>query len=281
MCRLFGFRSIINSRVHHSLINADNALNSQSANHPDGWGVAYYVAGAPHIIKSVQPAYRCNLFQKISGVVSSHAVIAHIRNATMGENNIVNTHPFQYGPWTFAHNGNIKNFSDHREKVLSEIPEELSRFILGSTDSEIIFFYLLSKLQEKFNIQNKQLPLLEVFSIIRSAIMSLTDIVGPFSQVDDAGEQETYMTFLLTNGDIMLGHQGGKQLYYSTHKTKCIDRDSCPSFSDECENETKTGKVNHLQFSSEALQGDNIWLPMKNSQLIGVDHEMKLYIQYT
>ena len=52
MCRLFGFRSVIPSQVHRSLLAAENALGTQSNQHPDGWGVAYYVDGAPHVTKN-------------------------------------------------------------------------------------------------------------------------------------------------------------------------------------------------------------------------------------
>ena len=52
MCRLFGFRSVIQSQVHRSLVQADNALCSLSEQHPDGWGVAYYVDGTPHVMRS-------------------------------------------------------------------------------------------------------------------------------------------------------------------------------------------------------------------------------------
>ena len=52
MCRLFGFRSVIQSQVHRTLMDADNALGTQSTEHRDGWGVAYYVDGAPHITRS-------------------------------------------------------------------------------------------------------------------------------------------------------------------------------------------------------------------------------------
>ena len=53
MCRLFGFKSIINSQVHKSLVHTDNAFASQSTKHPDGWGVAYYREDVPHLIKSM------------------------------------------------------------------------------------------------------------------------------------------------------------------------------------------------------------------------------------
>ena len=64
MCRLFGFKSVISSQVHSSLIHTENALRIQSNNHPDGWGVAYYREGIPHIIKSMEKAVDDHIFLK-------------------------------------------------------------------------------------------------------------------------------------------------------------------------------------------------------------------------
>jgi len=36
-------------------VQADNALCSLSEQHPDGWGVAYYVDGTPHVMRSAAP----------------------------------------------------------------------------------------------------------------------------------------------------------------------------------------------------------------------------------
>ena len=136
MCRIFGFRSVIESGVHESLVHADNALMNQSSAHPDGWGVAYYQAGAPHLIKSVSTAVNDHLFRRVSGVVSSQTVLAHLRKATQGELSILNTHPFQFGQWTFAHNVNIKGFHiQHRDVLMNAIDTDLRRYILGDTDS--------------------------------------------------------------------------------------------------------------------------------------------------
>ena len=77
MCRLFGFRSVLRSQVHRSLRTADNALAVQSRAHPDGWGVAYYVAGAPHVIKSTGMAGSDHLFERVSGLLTSETVVAH------------------------------------------------------------------------------------------------------------------------------------------------------------------------------------------------------------
>ncbi|TNF03084.1 MAG: class II glutamine amidotransferase [Deltaproteobacteria bacterium] len=278
MCRIFGFRSVINSQVHTSLVQADNALEQQSLRHPDGWGVSYYVNGAPHVVKSDRTALDDSIFKRVSGVVSSQTVIAHIRNATLGKVNILNTHPFQFGSWTFAHNGNIKNFEKFRDEIVSNIAPGLKRFILGTTDSETFFYFILTRLQEKIELDEKDCPIETLSYVVRNAVEELISIIGEYSKIDDAGETETYLTFILTNGQSMVAHHGGKNLFYSTYKNHCGDRDSCPSFSDECENPTKTGKINHLIFASEPLSGDNIWLPMKLGQIIGVDGRMKITI---
>lgn len=278
MCRLFGFRSVINSQVHQSLVYADNALEQQSLKHPDGWGVSYYVTGSPHVVKSDRTALDDNIFKKVSGVVSSQTVIAHIRNATLGKVNILNTHPFQYGNWTFAHNGNIKDFDKFKAEIISCIAPELKRFILGSTDSEVIFYYILSYLKEKVDLEDRDCPIETLSHVVRNCVEELTSIIGKYSKIDDAGDQETYLTFIITNGKTMLAHHGGKNLFYSTYKSNCSDRGTCPSFTEECENPSQTGFINHLIFASEPLSGDNIWLPMKPGQIIGVDGRMKFSI---
>ena len=121
MCRIFGFRSVLQSQVHRSLMSADNALAVQSENHPDGWGVAYYVAGAPHLIKSAGTALGDKLFHRVSGVVTSQTVLAHIRKATQGEITPLNCHPFQYGRWVMCHNGDVPGFERSKEALKAEI----------------------------------------------------------------------------------------------------------------------------------------------------------------
>ncbi|MBW2545887.1 MAG: class II glutamine amidotransferase, partial [Deltaproteobacteria bacterium] len=117
MCRLFGFRSVIQSQVHRSLMDADNALGTQSNDHRDGWGVAFYVDGTPHITRSPTTAIDCALFRRVSGIVASETVLAHVRRATNGELSVLNCHPFQYGKWVMAHNGDIQDFTKHRPEL--------------------------------------------------------------------------------------------------------------------------------------------------------------------
>lgn len=277
MCRLLGFRSIIDGQVHQSLVKADNALKSQSINHPDGWGVAYYLSGSPHIVKSTDMAKNSQLFQKVSGVVSSKTVLAHIRKSTIGDINILNTHPYQYGPWVFAHNGNIKNFDQYRDEVISKIEPAMARFILGDTDSEVLFFYLLSYIKKFTSLETINISTSELSSIIRKAVNDLSKIIGEYSRID--GEPtETYLTFIITNGNFLLGHQGGKKLYYSTHKNSCPESDTCPKFNETCLNSKKSGQVNHLIISSEPTLNENVWIELQPSDIVGVNGDLELCI---
>jgi glutamine amidotransferase len=276
MCRIFGFRSVMQSHVHRSLVSADNAFMHQSERHPDGWGVAYYVAGAPHVIKGALAAVSDNLFKHVSGIVTSETVLAHLRKATQGDLSTINTHPFQHGSWVFAHNGNIAGFDDVRDDLLARISPVLRRFILGTTDSELLFFLILDRMARRCELHRPGFPLADIAAAVREAVAEVSSLVGPFHE-DSAGPPHlTYLTFVLTNGHAMLAHQGGKELYVSTHKHHCPERDTCSYFAPECERPAAHGFVSHLVLSSEPLHGDNVWEAMRPGEMIGTDVRMQL-----
>lgn len=270
MCRLFGFRSVIPSQVHRSLIAAENALGTQSNEHRDGWGVAYYVDGAPHLTRSPTTAVSDALFHRLSGVVASETVLAHVRRATQGDNNVLNCHPFQYGRWVFAHNGDIPEFPRFREALRAEILPHLRRFVLGDTDSEVLFFMFLSRLSAHGAL-SKDHSAEDVADSLRGTAKRAREVCDPGSR------EPALLTMMVTDGKTMLATQGGRELHFSTYKTRCGDRDVCSSLSEECEAETQSGFVNHLILSSEPLQGENVWEALAPGDMIGVDWRMRLY----
>jgi len=276
MCRIFGFRSVIQSQVHRSLVSADNALAIQSERHPDGWGVAYYNAGAPHVIRSVATALDDVLFRRVSGIVSSETVLAHLRKATHGDISILNTHPFQFGPWVFVHNGTIGRFSEHRSELHRRISPLLRRFILGETDSEVFFYLLLGHMARRTELQRPGFPIADVIAAIADAVADIVNVVGPINPLDDGSTDATWLTFVITNGTTMVAHQGGKPLHFTHHKVRCSERDVCPSFGAECENPSSDGFVKHLVVSSEPLHGENVWTPMQPGDIVGVDWRMQI-----
>ncbi len=267
MCRLFGFRSVIPSQVHRSLLAAENALGVQSNDHPDGWGVAFYVDGAPHVTRSPKTALGDQLFHRLSGVVSSETVLAHVRKATQGSLSVMNCHPFQYGRWVFAHNGDIPDFPQHRQALLSLVAPRLRRFVLGDTDSETIFFIFLTELSAHGPLARRH-AVEDVINAWRATAARVRSIC------DADAAKPALLTVIVTDGDTLVASQGGKELYWSTYKTHCSDRDSCPSLSPECEAPTRTGFVNHLILSSEPLGGENVWEPLEPGDVVGVDWRM-------
>ncbi len=266
MCRLFGFRSVIPSQVHRSLLAAENALGVQSNQHPDGWGVAFYVDGAPHVTRSPTTALGDQIFHRLSGVVSSQTVLAHVRKATQGGHSVFNCHPFQYGRWVFAHNGDITNFGERREALLPEVAPELRRFILGETDSEVLFYLFLSALRSSG-------PLASAHTI-EDVMAALASTVRLVRRLCDTDQHRAILTLMVTDGEVLAATHGGRELYFSTYKRRCSDRDRCPNLSAVCEAPSASGQVNHFIVSSEPLQGENVWHELSAGDIVGIDRAM-------
>ena len=270
MCRLFGFRSVIPSQVHRSLLAAENALGVQSNHHPDGWGVAFYIDGAPHVTRSPSTALGDALFHRLSGVVASETVLAHVRKATQGDKTVFNCHPFQHGRWVFAHNGDIPRFEELRGALLELVDQRLRRFVMGDTDSEVVFFVFLSELGRAAGAgQRPELP--HAMSALRSTVKRVRELCDGRPGIDAA-----LLTLMATDGENLVATHGGKELYFSTYKTRCADRERCPSLSDACEAPSLSGVVNHFIVSSEPLQGENVWLPLEPGDIVGVDRRMQV-----
>lgn len=268
MCRLFGFRSVIPSQVHRSLLAAENALGVQSNQHRDGWGVAFYVDGAPHVTRSPLTAVGDALFHRLSGVVASQTVLAHVRRATHGEKTVFNCHPFQYGRWVFAHNGDVARFGETREALLQAVSPALRRFILGETDSEVVFFIFLTELSAHGPLGGR-FALDTALNAMRSTVQRVRSVCDR----PDASLHSS-LTLIATDGETLVATQGGKELFVSTYKTRCADRERCASLSASCE-APSTGTVNHLVLSSEPLHGENVWLPLEPGEMIGIDAGMR------
>lgn len=269
MCRLFGFRSVLSSQVHRSLRSADNALAVQSRAHPDGWGVAYYVAGTPHIIKSTGTAGSDHLFERVSGLLTSETVVAHVRRATQGGLSTLNCHPFQHGRWVLAHNGDIPHFGDLRPELERRISPTFRRYVLGDTDSELVFHLFLSNLAARVDLYRRGVPLDDVVAAVR-------DTVATVRAIADGPDSRCLLTLLITDGELLVGHQGGRELRFSTWKRRCPERDGCAYFGAPCEAPVENGgHVNHLLVSSEPLLGENEWTALDEGEMVAVDPFMR------
>jgi hypothetical protein len=151
------------------------------------------------------------------------------------------------------------------------VAPRLRRYILGDTDSEVLFFLFLTHLSQHGPLSGR--------IGVEEATMALQSTLDHVRGVCDADpdKEASLLTAIVTDGTTMVAAEGGKELFWSTYKTRCADRDACPSLSPECEAPSESGYVNHLIFSSEVILGENIWLPLEVGELIGIDWRMKVF----
>lgn len=214
MCRLLASRSAKPAPLYRGLLSGDNSFSFQSLEHPDGWGVAYYVAGAPHLVKGTLPAISDEVFERVSLWLESTTTLAHVRRATTGKISVPNCHPFQFGPWVFAHNGFIRNFSANREKLLERVSPSLRSFVLGETDSEVMFVLLLSRLSERIDLADRDPDWRVLAATMAETIEHIRDVSDHGEALRPEPADESLLTSILTNGPIMMGTCSGKPLAY-------------------------------------------------------------------
>lgn len=179
------------------------------------WGVGHYVQGVPQIVKSPDMAAESPVYSALSNQIESSCVVAHVRRATHGDYTVANTHPFQYVRWVFAHNGNIAGFDDLRPMLLDEIAPSLRSHIVGTTDSEVLFFRLLTTMADAGVLDTKA-DLVDPQSLwesISSVVERVAELAGGMHDDPNGPSDETYLTFVLTDGNTLIGHHGGKSLY--------------------------------------------------------------------
>lgn len=155
MCRLYGFRANEPTKVECSLVLAQNSLMSQarsdlrSKTHPDGWGIAWYHDGVPILERRATAAFHDLAFGTTAERVLSRSVVAHVRLATVGGIEIQNVHPFVVGAWTLAHNGTVVGFDELADELATETDIDLLDHRRGSTDSEALFLWLLTRFRRR------------------------------------------------------------------------------------------------------------------------------------
>jgi glutamine amidotransferase len=262
MCRLFGFRSAIPAAVHPALVTEKNSLVIQSREHKDGWGIAAYgVDPRPKAAHGVGPAHSDPDFHRVSSLVSSHTVVAHVRLASVGAVELRNSHPFLYGRWSFVHNGTLKNFEQHRTAVESLIRPDLRTNIRGTTDSERCFHVFLTRLAARTPIDG---------SVRAEDVASaLAETMGLVSAITDPpGPDRSAMNFLVTNGEVMVATRRNRTLFIS---------DGRRVTSGPQEPLRHGAQLDQLLIASEALCGNHTaWTEVSEEEIIGVNGDLVL-----
>lgn len=274
MCRLFGFRSSVASSAHQSLLDAENALADQSVRHPDGWGIGWFVDEDAYIAKCGSAAHDSARFQRTSQRLASHTFIVHVRKATHGGVDPMNAHPFRFGRWLFAHNGTVFGMRELRPWMEAQLGPECQAQILGDTDSELLFHWLLARLVRHGVQRSGRAPsdAQLVGRVVREGLLELD------AQAIARGYDRPLTNVLLTDGRLMVGHRAGMPLHLSTQKNFCPDAGTCTAVK-RCLEARRPAHhpVNHLLLASEPIGTDqNVWEELPDGTTVVLDASMHL-----
>lgn len=215
MCRLFVLKATAPTKVGCPLVRAENSLVVQSRSdrsgqcHNDGWGIGYYNDGEPHVIRRATSAAVDPEFLKAAQNVCAKTTIAHIRAGSVGALNLVNTHPFRYEHWLFAHNGTITAFDIVAPRMLAELAPEFADVPRGSTDSELAFHWILSRMiRADLDIGRTDLDVHKIAGVV-------ADAIGTIARWCEAEfpEEPAAMNFFLTDGERMVASRWNRTLY--------------------------------------------------------------------
>ena len=268
------------------MVAAENALARQAEAHRDGWGIGYFMGNEAYILKSEEGAADDDRFDRISRRLESHTFVVHVRRATVGQIDYLNSHPFRHGNWVFAHNGTIYGFEKMREKMLAEIREDLRDLIFGVTDSEHLFYYIISALQ-RAGISDCGRADVDIEKASKAVSVALGRL---FEWSAELGIQAPLVNFILTNGRQFFAQQAGITLWLASQKVFCRDYVVCAEPNKVCMDVARpierlwvkdygprpTRKVNHVTVASERMGDENIWEEVPEGALVALDENFQL-----
>lgn len=150
MCELFGLSS--NQPVPPGeLLCRFGARGGDTADNPDGWGLATLEDGVFRLTKEPIAAARSARFRQLCGQTHSALILGHVRKANPPTARVLaNTHPFRRvccgREWVFAHNGVIPDTT-----ALGGPGATSLCALLGDTDSEHAFCVVLDNIAAAFS----------------------------------------------------------------------------------------------------------------------------------
>ncbi len=188
MCRMVGVVAERPVSLRALLDETPRNLASLSLEHPDGWGVASVSRDGWAVERGLDCAARSARWREVVQKAEAPLAIAHVRRRTVGPVALENTHPFRRGRFVFAHNGTIE---DTASLVTTTRREHLAA-TAGDTDSERLFAFILSRIEDARDVQ----------AGLAVAVRSLSRL-----------GRRASATFLLSDGVRLFAYRQGRSLY--------------------------------------------------------------------
>lgn len=150
MCKLFFtlYDEKISEHVKEFLAQSHQSdhPNTTCGQSKDGFGLAWVNPDTKQFEIYKQP-FSYDKDENIENVIQNlpqKMVMGHIREKSYGDRAMENTHPFLHDNQIFMHNGDIVDFEKHAKFIKSYIARKYHHHIRGETDSELLFYLLLS-----------------------------------------------------------------------------------------------------------------------------------------
>lgn len=155
MCRFLAYRGDpvfledVVCAPRHSLIHQSlHAAEAKVATNGDGFGLGWYgERREPGVYRELRPAWSDENLLSLCRLVRAHIFFAHVRAATGTATMRANCHPFAFGRWMFMHNGQIGGYPVIRRRLEALLPDALYASRAGTTDSEIVFLLIVSRIE--------------------------------------------------------------------------------------------------------------------------------------
>ena len=127
--------------IHQSL----HAKAMRIPTNGDGYGLGWYDKQPyPGLFRSIRPAWNDMNLHDLATHIESPLFMSHVRASSLAPIQETNCHPFRYNQWLFMHNGQIAQFEFLRQTLLAKISPEYFNDLMGSTDSEVMFYLALT-----------------------------------------------------------------------------------------------------------------------------------------
>jgi predicted glutamine amidotransferase len=254
MCRLLGIVSNEPTDFKIVLCEAPRSLAALSREHRDGWGIGVFDdARGWQVEKGVACASEDARFHQLAVGSRGELLVAHIRQKTVGETSLANTHPFERGPWLFAHNGTIKDVAWLRNNSSRERLHEVD----GETDSELLFAWMLTRFDDA--------------GIAGAPASQATDrVLGEATRSAREHAGLGAFNFLLSDGTTTYAHRFGRTMYMldraPTDEVRTRRRAS-----DGTVLETPWSTDRHAVFIASERITDEPWQPVAEGTLLRID----------
>jgi glutamine amidotransferase len=255
MCRLLGAVASEAAQFRLTLREAPRSLAVLSREHRDGWGIGVYSDGDGWSIqRGTLCAHDDEDFHELAAGSRGELLVAHVRKRTVGPVTLDNTHPFRHGRWVFAHNGTIEDV----DWVRSQIRPARLAAIRGQTDSELLFAFLLSRLDAENGAYEG-----DTGAADRALVAALRDVAGR--------PRLGACNFLLSDGEKLYAHRSGRTLFLLERVPGDAVRTARESAETGAVVATEWSPARHAVLVASEKITDEPWQPVDEGTLLRVD----------